>query len=67
MRILRLSVILSLRRADEVLPQIKVSVEQEKMLLHLPDGWLDQNPLSAAELYQEAKYQAAHGWQLEIL
>ena len=66
-RILRLAVILSLRRADEVLPQIKVSVEQEKMQLHLPDSWLDQNPLSAAELYQEAKYQAAHGWQLEIL
>lgn len=65
-RILRLSVILSLRRADEVLPQIEVSVVNEKMVVHLPLDWLEKNPLSAAELNQEASYQAAQGWQLEL-
>ncbi|QTH63019.1 guanosine-5'-triphosphate,3'-diphosphate diphosphatase [Psychrosphaera ytuae] len=65
-RILRLAVILSLRRADEVLPDIRVTVENEKMNLFLPPDWLEKNPLSKAELNQEASYQAAQGWQLEL-
>ncbi len=66
-RIIRLAVILSLRRSDEVLPEIKVSVEQEKLSIHLPEGWLDKNPLSAAELQQEASYQGVQGWQLILV
>ena len=65
-RILRLAVIMSLRRADEVMPIVKVTVENETIKLHLPDNWIDKNPLTEAELKQEASYQADHGWQLVI-
>ncbi|MDB2374216.1 guanosine-5'-triphosphate,3'-diphosphate diphosphatase [Psychrosphaera haliotis] len=65
-RILRLSVILSLRRTDEVLPNIEVSIVGEELSIHLPNGWLEANPLSAAELHQEASYQALQGWQLKL-
>lgn len=66
-RILRLAVILSLRRADEVLPDVKVQVEHEDINLYLPDDWLESNPLSQAELAQEASYQSAQGWKFQLL
>ena len=66
-RILRLAVILSLRRADEVLPEVKVDVLNEDINLHLPDNWLDENPLSEAELKQEAGFQSEQGWRLNLV
>jgi exopolyphosphatase/guanosine-5'-triphosphate,3'-diphosphate pyrophosphatase len=63
-RLLRLSVILSLRRADEVLPDVRVVIDNEDIQLNLPKNWLEFNPLSEAELKQEASYQAAHSWKL---
>jgi len=66
-RILRLAVILSLRRADEVLPEVKVEVLNEDINLHLPENWLDENPLSEAELKQEAGFQAEQGWRLNLV
>jgi exopolyphosphatase/guanosine-5'-triphosphate,3'-diphosphate pyrophosphatase len=63
-RILRLAVLLSLRRADEALPSVKLIVEGEAMKLELPKGWLSKNPLMEAELIQESNYQAEHNWKL---
>ena len=63
-RLLRLAVILSLRRADEVLPEVKVTIENEDINLILPPDWLANNPLSEAELNQEAAHQAEQGWCL---
>lgn len=63
-RILRLAVILALRRADEVLPEVKIVVTHEDIALKLPKNWLDNNPLSKAELSQEAGSQAELGWKL---
>lgn len=65
-RIIRLAVVLSLRRTDEVLPEIKLNVEGENLTVLLPKGWLANNPLSAAELHQEASYQTAQGWHLKL-
>ncbi|WP_341205935.1 guanosine-5'-triphosphate,3'-diphosphate diphosphatase [uncultured Psychrosphaera sp.] len=65
-RILRLAVILSLRRKDEVMPKVIVTVENEVLKLTLPDNWIGNNPLTEAELAQEASYQSAQGWQLVI-
>jgi exopolyphosphatase / guanosine-5'-triphosphate,3'-diphosphate pyrophosphatase len=65
-RIIRLAVVLSLRRTDEVLPELKISVAGENLTVHLPHDWLAQNPLTEAELTQEANYQAAQGWQLHL-
>jgi len=66
-RILRLAVILALRRADEVLPDVKVEVINEDINLHLPTNWLEENPLSKAELSQEAGYQKEQGWNLNLI
>ncbi|OEY70870.1 guanosine-5'-triphosphate,3'-diphosphate pyrophosphatase [Rheinheimera salexigens] len=65
-RILRLAVILSMRRRDEVLPQVSISSDSEKLLLTLPDSWLEQHPLMSAELEQEIQYQQLAGWHLTI-
>ena len=65
-RILRLAVILSLRRKDEVMPEINISVNNEELTLHLPKDWLEKNPLSQSELTQEASYQAKHNWHLNL-
>jgi exopolyphosphatase/guanosine-5'-triphosphate,3'-diphosphate pyrophosphatase len=65
-RILRLAVILSLRRKDEAMPKVLVTVENEVLKLTLPENWIGKNPLTEAELGQEASYQAAQGWQLVI-
>lgn len=66
-RILRLAVILSMRRLDEVMPEIKIEVTNEDINLHLPENWLETNPLSKAELNQESAYQAEHGWRLNLV
>ncbi len=65
-RILRLAVILSMRRADEALPEVKVEVSGESLALTLPTGWTEMNPLTQAELSQESELQAEHGWLLEV-
>lgn len=65
-RILRLGVILSMRRADEALPEVKVEVSGESLALTLPSGWTEMNPLTQAELSQESELQAEHGWLLEV-
>ncbi|WNO59780.1 guanosine-5'-triphosphate,3'-diphosphate diphosphatase [Rheinheimera sp. MMS21-TC3] len=65
-RILRLAVILSMRRKDEVLPQVKINSAGEQLTLSLPNGWLAQHPLMSAELEQEVLYQQQAGWQLLI-
>ncbi len=65
-RILRVAVILSMRRLDEVLPVIKVSGGGDKLSLQLPDGWLAAHPLMRAELVSEVEEQKSVGWDLQI-
>jgi len=65
-RLLRLSVILSMRRQHEALPTVQIQAQAEVLLLSLPHGWLEQHPLMRAELEQEIAYQQAAGWQLQI-
>ena len=65
-RILRLAVILSMRRADEALPEVAVSACGETLNLTLPEGWTEANPLTQAELKQESELQGEHGWVLNV-
>ncbi|WP_335739638.1 guanosine-5'-triphosphate,3'-diphosphate diphosphatase [Rheinheimera metallidurans] len=62
-RILRLAVILSMRRRDEVMPQVNISSKGEALTLKMADGWLEQHPLMRAELEQEQEYQQLAGWE----
>ncbi len=65
-RILRLAVILSMRRRNEVQPQVIISAATETLTLQMPEGWQEQHPLMKAELEQEMLYQQLAGWKLVI-
>ena len=65
-RILRLAIILSMRRLDEVLPKIIVSCQDDDLTMTLPDGWLEVHPLMNAELALEITEQKRAGWTLII-
>lgn len=65
-RLLRLSVLLSMRRRYEALPEVQISAQAEVLTLVLPKGWLEQHPLMRAELEQEVLYQQQAGWQLQL-
>lgn len=64
-RILRLAVILTMRRKDEVLPKVKVTTSHTNELdLHFEENWLANHPLMESELKQEQTYQQMVNWQL---
>jgi exopolyphosphatase/guanosine-5'-triphosphate,3'-diphosphate pyrophosphatase len=57
--LLRLAVLLQRARTDEPLPDLELHVEDERTLrLTFPDGWLEDAPLTEADLAQEADYLA---------
>lgn len=81
-RILRLAVILSMRRRQEVQPDVTLSLNsavpascngrdddlsrQDALELRFAPGWLELHPLMRAELEQEVLYQQQAGWRLSI-
>lgn len=52
--LLRLAVRLNRSRADAPLPPIEVRARTDRLKLILPSGWLDQHPLTRADLEDEA-------------
>ena len=53
--LLRLAILLNRNRSDEALPaSLRLQVRRYKLKLTFPVGWLDQAPLTRAELAQEA-------------
>lgn len=64
--ILRLSVILSRRRHDDVLPPFSVSVFEQTLTLEIPALWLDSHPLIKDELLQENLYLAELGIKVQL-
>lgn len=66
-RILRLSIILSMRRLDDALPKVSIAADdKENLTLSMPDGWLERHPLMKAELQTEIEEQRKAGWGLAI-
>ncbi|ESP93617.1 MULTISPECIES: guanosine-5'-triphosphate,3'-diphosphate diphosphatase [Pseudoalteromonas] len=66
-RLLRIGVILSMRRQDDVLPELFLTAsEPETLTLTMPKTWLDEHPLMCSELEQEARYQEKCGWLLNV-
>lgn len=65
--LLRLSVLLAMRRQDEVLPKVKVLSKGAKDIhLDFEQDWLDSHPLMESELLQERNYLEKIGWQLSF-
>ena len=65
-RLLRIAVILSMRRQDDVLPKLVLTVNNDALTLIFENDWLKAHPLMASELQQESKQQAKAGWKFIV-
>ncbi|MGF1680834.1 guanosine-5'-triphosphate,3'-diphosphate diphosphatase [Photobacterium minamisatsumaniensis] len=66
LRLLRLAVILCHRRDHQQQPPFSLCASDSKLTLTLPASWLEANPLTDAELQQEATRQTDMGWPLVL-
>ncbi|MED5524695.1 MAG: exopolyphosphatase [Pseudomonadota bacterium] len=67
LRVLRLSILLHRRRQNLRLPELTLSLTDDKTLvLSCPAIWLKRHELVSADLHQEVLYQAQAGWPLVI-
>ncbi|MGH6636142.1 MAG: hypothetical protein ACRED0_08450 [Gammaproteobacteria bacterium] len=64
--ILRLSALLHRSQNPKPLPLITAKVDESKIGLVFPPGWLDEHPLTRADLDQEAAYLEAAGYALRF-
>ena len=62
--LLRLAVVLHRSRSPEPLPELHVRSQKRSIDVQFPDAWLDERPLTRAELEQEAAYLAAADFKL---
>ena len=67
LRLLRLAVLLTHRRNPALEPAITLASEADKLVLTVDAQWLDNNPLTAAELEIEANRQSDIGWPLTVI
>lgn len=65
--LLRMAVLLQRNRANEAVPVRVVSAEPTGMTIAFDDGWLDANPLTRADLAQEAEWLKAAKFALRCL
>lgn len=64
--VLRLAVLFRRARRAESLPPLRLSATAQRLNLLLPAGWLDQHPLSQADLEQEVTPMAELGLTLAL-
>jgi exopolyphosphatase/guanosine-5'-triphosphate,3'-diphosphate pyrophosphatase len=64
--LLRLAVLLNRTRSPVELPKIALEPGNDFLGLRFPSGWLDGNPLTAADLEQEQEWLQARGFDLEV-
>jgi exopolyphosphatase/guanosine-5'-triphosphate,3'-diphosphate pyrophosphatase len=64
--LLRLAVLLNRSRSPSDLPPIALQAGKDSLELHFPSGWLDVNPLTAADLEQERDWLGVRGFELRV-
>mgnify|MGYP000883631716 CR=1 FL=1 len=64
--LLRLAVVLHRGRSRHALPMLSLQVNRQQLTLCFPEGWLDANPLTQADLDAEARYLKKAGFRLEF-
>ncbi len=64
--VLRLAVLLRRNRHDEPLPEFTLTANRNQISLTFPNHWLDLQPLTRADLSQEADYLKASGFNLSF-
>jgi exopolyphosphatase/guanosine-5'-triphosphate,3'-diphosphate pyrophosphatase len=62
--ILRLAVLLRRNRHEHELPNFQLTIDKSKINLKFPSHWLNQSPLTHADLLQEADYIKSAGFKL---
>lgn len=62
--LLRLAFVLNRSRSRERLPALHLTAEDHQLTLEFPDNWLSHQPLTQADLEQEAGYLANAGYTL---
>ena len=63
--LLRLAVLLNRSRSSVALPPIMIEVKGKQVVLGFPEGWLEKNPLTVADLERESNYLASAGIDLQ--
>lgn len=64
--LLRLSILLHRGRSADNKPMPYLDVQKSRMRVSFPDQWLEEHPLTRAELEQEADYLANAGFKLKF-
>lgn len=54
--LLRIGVLLNIKRQDDIIPEIKVTVDDKHISLAFPSDWLSQKPVFSADLEREVAY-----------
>ncbi|WP_163281800.1 guanosine-5'-triphosphate,3'-diphosphate diphosphatase [Enterobacter cloacae] len=65
-RLLRLAILFASRRRDDLLPNIRLVADDERLSLTLPEHWIDNHPLGAEMIEQECQWQSYVHWALEV-
>lgn len=65
--LLRLAVRLNHSRSDEPLPEIALAAKDDQIEIRFPKGWLDEHPLTQADLEEEQDQFAVAGYHLMFL
>jgi exopolyphosphatase/guanosine-5'-triphosphate,3'-diphosphate pyrophosphatase len=63
---LRLAVLLHRGRSANAVPAIELQAKSRTLDLAFPKGWLEANPLTAADLEQETEYLKVIGFKLRF-
>jgi exopolyphosphatase / guanosine-5'-triphosphate,3'-diphosphate pyrophosphatase len=66
MVLLRLAVLLNRTRSPSDLPPMTLQAGKDSLALRFPSGWLDVNPLTAADLEQERDWLRARAFELLV-
>jgi exopolyphosphatase/guanosine-5'-triphosphate,3'-diphosphate pyrophosphatase len=64
--LLRLAVLMHRSHETTDLPSMALTAGKARLELSFPQGWLDTNPLTVADLQRETKYLKAAGFTLNI-
>lgn len=64
--LLRLAAIFHRGRVKEGAPSIRLSAREKRIVLHLPSNWLEQHPLTYADLETENRYLSDIGYELIV-
>ena len=65
--VLRLAVLLHRNRLEQALPTIHISLLKNKFYLQFPEQYLEQSPLTRADLTIEADYLKVAGFKLDFI